>query len=188
MQASASPRCSTAAAGVAWRIVPSTQLTGLVRYVGHQRYDNEQSNTFQLMPSYTLVDLKLTHTIRKLTLGFAVNNVFNNPYREPMSFIDEPGRAYSFSLKREFQVPLTASTKERGSVRRTSIACAPVPFMSRYGSILMASRAEFHHLRYSSSVRNRVVRSFLRSPTLSVPPVLVRARRTTLAEIGRAHV
>ena len=55
-------------------------MTGLVRYVGHQRYDNDQSNTFQLMPSYTLVDLKLTHTIRKLTLGFAVNNVFDKDY------------------------------------------------------------------------------------------------------------
>lgn len=71
---------ATAAAGFAWRVVPSTQITGLVRHVGRQRYDNDQSNTFALMPSYTLVDLKLTHTVGRLHLGFAVNNLFDRNY------------------------------------------------------------------------------------------------------------
>ena len=45
--------------------------------------------------------------------SFAVRNLFNNPYQEPLSFIDEPGRTYAFAFKREFLSSLFEPHKER---------------------------------------------------------------------------
>ena len=63
--------------------------------------------------AFWTANAELGATFAGTRVAFAVSNLFNDPYREPMSFIDEPGRAYSFSLKREFQMPLTSPSKER---------------------------------------------------------------------------
>ena len=53
----------------------------MARYVGTQYYDNDQENTFPAsMPAYTVVDLKFTQTIDRLTLGLAINNLLNKLY------------------------------------------------------------------------------------------------------------
>jgi iron complex outermembrane receptor protein len=68
-------------AGIAWQFAPNTRVSGVARYVGTQYYDNDQTNTFpSLMPAYTVVDVKLTQTISKLTVGIAVNNLLNKLY------------------------------------------------------------------------------------------------------------
>lgn len=68
-------------AGIAWQLAPSTRFSGVARYVGTQYYDNDQTNTFpSLMPAYAVVDVKFTQTVDKLTLGLAVNNLFNKLY------------------------------------------------------------------------------------------------------------
>jgi iron complex outermembrane receptor protein len=68
-------------AGVAWQLAPKTRFSGVVRYVGTQYYDNDQTNSFpSLMPAYTVLDVKFTQTVDRLTLGFAVNNLFNKLY------------------------------------------------------------------------------------------------------------
>jgi iron complex outermembrane recepter protein len=68
-------------AGAAWRLAPKTRFSGVARYVGRQYYDNDQTNSFpSLMPAYTVVDVKFTQTIDRLTVGIAVNNLFNKLY------------------------------------------------------------------------------------------------------------
>ena len=68
-------------AGIAWQLAPNTRFSGVARYVGTQYYDNDQTNTFpSLMPAYTVVDVKVTQTVDKLTLGISVNNLFNKLY------------------------------------------------------------------------------------------------------------
>jgi iron complex outermembrane receptor protein len=68
-------------AGAAWQLAPKTRFSGVARYVGTQYYDNDQTNSFPTrMPAYTVVDVKFTHTLDKLTLGFAINNLLNKLY------------------------------------------------------------------------------------------------------------
>jgi iron complex outermembrane receptor protein len=53
----------------------------VARYVGTQYYDNDQTNSFpSLMPAYTVVDVKFTQTVDRLTVGIAVNNLFSKLY------------------------------------------------------------------------------------------------------------
>jgi iron complex outermembrane recepter protein len=68
-------------AGVALQLAPQTRFSGVARYVGTQYYDNDPDNTFPTrMPAYTVVDVKFTQTVGKLTLGFAINNLLNKLY------------------------------------------------------------------------------------------------------------
>jgi len=68
-------------AGIAWQLAPNTRFSGVVRYVGTQYYDNDQTNTFpSLMPAYTVIDVKFAQTISKLTVGLALNNLSNKAY------------------------------------------------------------------------------------------------------------
>ena len=66
--------------GLAWRPVDRTTATGVVRYVGRQRYDNDQSNTFPHMPRYTIVDVRLAHAVGGFTFSASVNNLFDEAY------------------------------------------------------------------------------------------------------------
>lgn len=69
-------------AGVSWRLWPATRLSVHARYVGKQRFDNDQPNTFgREMPSYTLADFKLEHRpARQWELALEVRNVFDRRY------------------------------------------------------------------------------------------------------------
>jgi iron complex outermembrane receptor protein len=67
--------------GIAWQLAPKTRFSGVVRYVGTQYYDNDQTNSFpSRMPAYTVVDVKFTQTVDRLTVGIAVNNLFSKLY------------------------------------------------------------------------------------------------------------
>jgi iron complex outermembrane receptor protein len=62
-------------------IAPETRFSTSIRYVGEQRFDNDQTNDFvQRMPSYTTVDVKLSHRIDQWTLSATVNNLLNEKY------------------------------------------------------------------------------------------------------------
>lgn len=68
-------------AGVTLQLAPQTRFSGVARYVGTQYYDNDPDNTFPTrMPAYTVVDVKFTQTVDKLTLGIAINNLLNKFY------------------------------------------------------------------------------------------------------------
>ena len=72
---------SMANLGVSWEFVPRTRLNAVVNYVGQQVLDGDETNTSaNRMPSYTLADLKLTHTAGDWLLSAGVKNLFNQKY------------------------------------------------------------------------------------------------------------
>jgi iron complex outermembrane receptor protein len=95
-----------ATAGAAWSFAPRSRLIVNARYVGEQRYDNDQGNVFRKQPEYTLVDLKAEHTSGSLTFAFEVKNLFDVGYYSyglwdgSNSFFayPEPGRAAYVTL------------------------------------------------------------------------------------------
>jgi len=67
--------------GANWSVTERTLVSAVARYVGSQRYDNDVANDFgRKMPSYTLVDLKLSYRVQGWKLSAAVNNLFDKFY------------------------------------------------------------------------------------------------------------
>lgn len=58
---------------------PKEKLTfsASARYIGEKRFDNDQANTFQKIPAYTTVDLKIAGGNKIWKWQAAVNNVFD---------------------------------------------------------------------------------------------------------------
>jgi iron complex outermembrane receptor protein len=64
-----------------WRVADKTVLRANGNFVGHQRYDNDQDNTFpRMMPAYALFDAKLTREWSGWLFSAAVNNLFDKKY------------------------------------------------------------------------------------------------------------
>ena len=68
------------AAGGTWRIAGRTDLGLFARYVGTQRFDNDQANTFMTMPTYTTVNAKLTHQAGGWLLAATLSNLTDRKY------------------------------------------------------------------------------------------------------------
>lgn len=67
--------------GASWEFLPRTRLNAEANYVGEQRYDADETNTFnRKMPAYTLVNLTVTHQYRGWTLNGGVRNLLNEKY------------------------------------------------------------------------------------------------------------
>ncbi|MBK9020061.1 MAG: TonB-dependent receptor [Sulfuritalea sp.] len=64
----------------AWRIGNGHNLAANLRFVGSQRYDNDQINSFSLMPSYSLADLKYSYATGNWIFGVAADNLLNKRY------------------------------------------------------------------------------------------------------------
>lgn len=73
---------NAANAGSSWQLSANTRLSGTIRFVGRQYYDNDQTNTFpSLMPSYTTVDLKVSHLAEgSVRLSATLNNILDRHY------------------------------------------------------------------------------------------------------------
>jgi iron complex outermembrane receptor protein len=70
-----------ATAGASWSFSSMRRLNVNGRYVGHQRYDNDQANTFaKKMPAYALVDAKLAQRVGRFEFAFEVRNLFDKNY------------------------------------------------------------------------------------------------------------
>ncbi|HEY9379763.1 MAG TPA: TonB-dependent receptor [Burkholderiales bacterium] len=67
-------------AHVAWYATPKTRLSAHYTYVGRQRYDNDQANLYRQMPSYSVVDLRVSHEIGDWLLAANLNNAFDEQY------------------------------------------------------------------------------------------------------------
>ncbi len=63
-----------------WRIGEASSIAASSRYVGTQRYDNDQINSFALMPSYALFDIKYSHSTGSWTWGVSADNLFDKRY------------------------------------------------------------------------------------------------------------
>jgi iron complex outermembrane recepter protein len=70
-----------AALRASWTLLPETRLSALLSYVSDQFMDNDEPNTLGTkIPSYTLLDFKLTHRIGPWLLAASLNNVLNEKY------------------------------------------------------------------------------------------------------------
>lgn len=64
-----------------WDFNSATRLSALLSYVGAQLMDNDESNSLGVkIPSYTLVDLKLTHRRGPWSFAAGINNLFSEKY------------------------------------------------------------------------------------------------------------
>ncbi|HEY2955404.1 MAG TPA: TonB-dependent receptor [Candidatus Eisenbacteria bacterium] len=57
-------------------------------------------------PAFTVGSAEITSVISGVRAAIAVRNLWNASYREPLSFIPEPGRTFALSVRREFGGPL----------------------------------------------------------------------------------
>ena len=70
-----------ATAGASWLFLARSRASFNVRYVGPQRFDNDQANTFpRKQPSYTVADLKLEQRLERWELALEARNLFNRRY------------------------------------------------------------------------------------------------------------
>jgi iron complex outermembrane recepter protein len=96
-----------ATAGASWNFAARSRLVVNLRYVGKQRYDNDQANLFgRRQPDYALADVKLDYRMDRFTLAFEVRNLFDKQYYSyatwngatSFSALPAPGRAAYVSL------------------------------------------------------------------------------------------
>ena len=68
--------------GLSWQVNSTSKLGVVVQYVGKQRMDNDQSNTFPYeLASYTVVNAKLSHDFTKnISASLAINNLLGKRY------------------------------------------------------------------------------------------------------------
>lgn len=70
-----------ASLGAGWQFAARARLDAAARYVGEQRYDGDELNTFnQKMPAYTVVDVKLAYDQAGWRYTAGVQNLFNQHY------------------------------------------------------------------------------------------------------------
>lgn len=70
-----------ATAGASWSLAGGRRLNVNGRYVGRQRYDNDQANSFaRRMPAYGLVDVKLEQRAGRYDFAIEVRNLFDKSY------------------------------------------------------------------------------------------------------------
>lgn len=61
----------------AWAMTDWADLVATLDYVGQRRLDNDQANTFEMIPAYTLVGIKLSGRWAGWDLAAQVNNLFD---------------------------------------------------------------------------------------------------------------
>jgi len=91
-----------ASAAASWQFAPRSRANASLRWVGGQRYDNDQANTFsRLQPGYALAGFKLEHRVGRLELALELSNLFDRKYysygvwnfADSFSAFPAPGRA-----------------------------------------------------------------------------------------------
>ncbi len=70
----------TLSAGGSWRMAGRTDLSLFARYVGTQRFDNDQANTFMTMPTYVTVNARLAYQGGGWLLAATLLNLTDRKY------------------------------------------------------------------------------------------------------------
>ena len=85
-------------AGASWRFLPRTRMNVNARYVGEQRFDDDQANRFaRKQPAYGLLDVKLEHALaRRWEVALEVRNLFDKEYFS-YGRVDSPTAPTTFS-------------------------------------------------------------------------------------------
>lgn len=90
-------------------LVPDGMLSLGVRWADAVPADpstSEEASQALARPAFWVANVELGFHIVRTRATLAVRNLFNHSYREPMSFIEEPGRTFAFALQRDFALPL----------------------------------------------------------------------------------
>jgi outer membrane receptor protein involved in Fe transport len=104
------PRLSFKVAAV-WRPLEGTRLSLAARHTGRQRFDNDQANEFESMPSYTLVDVKASQRMGQWLAALKIGNLLDRRYFDygilggfpaSPSVYPQSGRTVMFSLEHGF--------------------------------------------------------------------------------------
>lgn len=67
--------------GASWAMSEQTRLNAALAYVGSQFMDNDEANTLGIkIPAYSLVDMKLVHSVKNWQVSASVNNLFDRKY------------------------------------------------------------------------------------------------------------
>ncbi len=94
-----------------WRPLEGTRLSLAARHTGRQRFDNDQANEFEAMPSYTLVDIKASQRLGRWLAALKLGNLLDRRYFDygilggfpaSPSVYPQSGRTVMFSLERGF--------------------------------------------------------------------------------------
>jgi iron complex outermembrane receptor protein len=103
---------NTGSLSFSWTPKEKLTLSTTARYTGGKRFDNDQTNTFQKIPAYTMVDTKLAGRNNAWKWQAAINNVFaKKAFDYGIRSTSSPGvynayplpeRTFSFSLGRDF--------------------------------------------------------------------------------------
>ena len=97
------------AVGLLWKGSQGLAVNGNLRYVGPQRFDNDQVNVNPKMPSYTVADVRVAQRLGQWTLALNVDNLFDQRYIS-YGLINAPGAA-GFNAYPEAGRRLTASAE-----------------------------------------------------------------------------
>ncbi len=98
---------AVASAAASWQFAARSRANASLRWVGGQRYDNDQANTFsRLQPGYALAGLKLEHRVGRMELALEASNLFDRKYYsygvwnfgDSFSAFPAPGRAFYGTL------------------------------------------------------------------------------------------
>jgi len=63
-----------------WQITSAFNALALINYVGEKRFDNDQSNTAEMIPGYTTADLTFKYKQNNAKLALGVYNIANKYY------------------------------------------------------------------------------------------------------------
>jgi outer membrane cobalamin receptor len=66
-------------------------------------------------PSFHTTSVELSTASNGMRTVFSVRNLFDRRYREPLSFIPEPGRTFCISMRRDFDLPVTMGSFFKGA-------------------------------------------------------------------------
>jgi hemoglobin/transferrin/lactoferrin receptor protein len=91
------------------RFVPQGRAALRVRWLGAvtSTQEGEAETTLLRRPAAVIVSAEAGVSLHGSRVTFAVQNLTNHSYMEPMSFLAEAGRAYALSIRRDFDLPLS---------------------------------------------------------------------------------
>jgi len=92
------------------RLLPMGQIAARLRWneaVPAQKVQDQ----LLARPAFWVASVEVSSVLSGVRTVFAVRNLFNTYYLEPLSFIPEAGRTYALSLRKEFSVPLGLGRK-----------------------------------------------------------------------------
>jgi hypothetical protein len=70
--------------------------------------EGEAETTLLRRPAAVILSAEAGVTFHGSRATFAVQNLSNHSYMEPMSFLTEAGRTYALSIRRDLDLPLSA--------------------------------------------------------------------------------